>query len=381
VSVVARRYGGGDKAGCVAAWRRALPWATLTAGFGAAIFWQTETILSLLGQKPALAAGAGAVAKPLAPGLMLQVLYVTCAYYLEAVGRPKPALVAMIAANLLNAALNYGLIYGNLGAPELGAVGSAIATSLSRLFLFGALLICILRREEMRAALAAGVSGPLGGGFWGPGGWRAGAELRRIGLAAGLSVFFETSAFGAMTLMAGLIGPAAVAAYSIAHNVEATIFMFALGLAVATGVRVGGEAGAGRRAEAAFVGWIGLGVCATLMAGVGGALWLFSPQIAAFYTSDPALAVATLALLPFVALSAAPLGMQIVAGQCNRALGDAYVSSAFYFAAFWLIMIPAGGYLAFTLGLGAQGLMIATMMGAVASTALQAGRFHLLTRR
>jgi MATE family multidrug resistance protein len=54
--------------------------------------------------------------------------------------------------------------------------------------------------------------------------------MRRLGFAAGLSVFFETSAFGAMTMIAGLIGPVAVAAYSIAHNVEATVFMAALGL-------------------------------------------------------------------------------------------------------------------------------------------------------
>jgi hypothetical protein len=97
ISIVARRHGAGREDECVAAWRRALPWATLTTGAGMALFWQAEAILLLIGQEPALAAGAGDVAQVLAPGLLLQVLYVTCAFYLEGTGRPKPALAAMVA--------------------------------------------------------------------------------------------------------------------------------------------------------------------------------------------------------------------------------------------------------------------------------------------
>jgi MATE family multidrug resistance protein len=172
ISIVARRHGAGREDECVAAWRRALPWATLTTGAGMALFWQAEAILLLIGQEPALAAGAGDVAQVLAPGLLLQVLYVTCAFYLEGTGRPKPALAAMVLANLLNVALNWLFIYGNLGAPELGAVGSALATTLVRLFLFAALLVYILRLPELRAAGRA----QLGGGLWGPGGWAAGRK-------------------------------------------------------------------------------------------------------------------------------------------------------------------------------------------------------------
>ena len=376
LSIVARRYGAEQPGECVAAWRRALPWATVTSLVGAALIWEGERWLLLIGQDPELAAGGGGVARMLAPGLMLQVLYVACAFYLEGTGRPKPALVAMLVANLMNVGLNWLFIYGNGGAPELGAVGSALATSLVRAFLFLSLLIYILRLPELRAA-----RGRLGGGFWGPGGWAAGREMRRLGKAAGLSVFFETTAFGALTQMAGLIGPTALGAYTIAHNLEATVFMVALGLSVATGVRTGAAAGAGRMDEAAFAGWSGLVACALVMALIGATIHAAGPWIAEIYTSEAALAAAAAALLPIVAFSVIPDGMQIVVGQCNRALGDAYVAASLYFVAFWGIMVPLAALFALHLGMGAPGLMVATVVGASTSVLMQAARFRALLRR
>lgn len=376
VSIVSRRHGAGRIEDCVAAWRRALPWAVCTGTAGAALLWFGETWLGLIGQAAPLVEGGGAVARVLAPGLLLQVLYVTCAFYVEGTGRPRPALYAMIVANLLNVGLNWVLIWGNLGAPELGAVGSAWATTAVRLFLVVFMVAYILRLPEMAAARAA-----LSGGFWGPGGWAAGAEMRRLGYAAGLSVFFETSAFGALTQIAGLIGPAALAAYSIAHNLESTVFMIALGLSVATGVRVGSEAGAGRMGEAAFAGWTGLLACVAIMSGGGAAVWLGAPALAALYSADAGVAAGAAALMLVIAVSVIPDGCQIVMGQSNRALGDAYVASALYFLAFWGVMVPLAATLALGLGWGPEALVWSTVAGASLSAALQGARFRALTHR
>jgi MATE family multidrug resistance protein len=376
ISLVARRHGAGRPVECLDVWLRALPWACLSGGVGAVLMGFGATWLRLIGQDEALATGGGAVSLALAPGVLLQIVYVTCAFYLEGTGRPKFAMLAMLAANLMNAGLNWVLIYGNLGAPELGAVGSAISTTLVRLFLAGALVWRILTLPEVRAA---------GGlrrwaGLWGPGGWAAGSEMRRLGYAAGLSVFFETSAFGALTQMAGLLGPTALAAYSIAHNLEATVFMVALGLSVATGVRVGAAAGGGRADEAAYAGWVGLGACVAVMAAVGVCISVWAGPLARFYSDDPAAATVATGLLGIVALMVVPDGAQIVLGQCNRALGDGYVASALYFAAFWLAAVPLAAALAFGAGLGVHGLVLGAMGGSAASVALQGGRFVALTR-
>ena len=70
--------------------------------------------------------------------------------------------------------------------------------------------------------------------------------MRRIGLAGGAAYFFETFAFAALAQAAGLLGATALAAYTMLHNIEATVFMIALGLSVATAVRVGQAVGARR---------------------------------------------------------------------------------------------------------------------------------------
>ncbi len=377
ISIVSRRSGAGDATACVAAWRRGLPWALTTGALGATFLWFGETWLAAIGQEPRLVAGGGAVARVLAPGLALQVLYVVCAFYLEGTGRPRPALAAMALANILNVGLNWLLIYGNAGAPELGAVGSAWATTGVRLFLFLGMAGFVLSLPEVRRAGRAA----LGGGFWGPGGWAAGAEMRRLGAAAGLSVFFETTAFGALIQMAGLLGPATLAAYSIAHNLETTLFMAGLGLAVATGVRTGNAAGAGRAGEAAFAGWIGLAAAAAFMLTLGGVVAFNAAGIAGAYTQDGAVAREAAALLLVVAAIIAPHGMQIVMGQCNRALGDAFVASALYLVAYWGVLAPLGWALAFEAGLGAEGLIWATGAGAAVSALLQGARFRLLAAR
>jgi MATE family multidrug resistance protein len=377
LSLVARRHGAGRAGESVEVWLRALPWAALAGGIGAVLMAFGELWLWLIGQSPALVAGGGAFSLWVAPGVLFQVLYIACAFYLEGTSRPKAALVAMIVANALNIALNWVLIYGNLGMPELGAAGSAAGTTLVRLFLFLALFVYVLRLPEVRAA---------GGlkrftGLWGPGGWAAGGEMRRLGYAAGLSVFFETSALGALTQMAGWLGPVALAAYSIAHNVETTVFMVALGLSVATGVRVGRATGAGDQGEARFAGFTGLFAGATLMGVVGAGLMTYGGGIARFYTADAAVVAAAIALFPVIALVVVPNGGQIVMGQCNRAMGDAFVASGLYLIAYWAVMVPLGWMLAFRLEMGASGLLWATGIGAALSLLMQGMRFMVLTGR
>lgn len=132
VPVVARAYGSGAWAECGQAWRRAVSWALMTSVVAAVVCWRGEALLAAFGQSPELSARGGAVARALAPGLPAQTVYAACAFYLEATRRPMPALVAMIFANIGNFGLNWLLIWGYWGLPELGAVGAALASTIVR---------------------------------------------------------------------------------------------------------------------------------------------------------------------------------------------------------------------------------------------------------
>jgi len=377
VPVVARAFGAGAWIECGRAWRRALSWAVLTSGIATLICWQGEALLALFGQEPAFAARGGAVARALAPGLVAQAVFTASAFYLEATRRTMPALVAMIFANLGNFGLNWLLIWGHWGLPELGAVGAALASTLVRVAAAVGLVLYIVTRPRARAA---GVVGPWET-VWGPGGWSEGRTMRKLGMSAGLSNGFETVGFAALTMFAGQLGALPLAAYSLAHNLMAMVFMVGLGLAVATGVRVGIEMGRGRPDEAAFAGWTGLLAVVIVIGGLALAVAAGRDAVAMAYTDDPVVAARAAGLFLVVALVFVPDSAQVVAGQAVRALGDAWVAVACYMGAFLIVMPPLAWVLTGPLGLDERGLLGAIFASCMMATILLAMRFHYLTRR
>ena len=377
VPVVAHAFGAGAWAECGNAWRRAVVWTMVTSGVAAAVCWQGEALLAAFGQTPEMAEKGGAVARALAPGMIGQAMFATCAFYLESTRRPMAGLVAMIFANLVNLGLNWLLIWGHWGLPELGAVGAALASTVARFSAAGALLLFILTRPR---ALAAGVVGPWQG-FWGPGGWSAGRSMRRLGFSAALSNGFETIGFGAMTMMAGQLGTLPLDAYSLSHNLMSTLFMVGLGLAVATGVRVGIETGRGRPDEAAFAGWTGLLAVLVLMGGLALLVYTGRNSIAWVYTDDPAIAARAAGLFAVSAFVFVPDSAQVVMGQALRALGDAWAAVGCYVLSFVVLMVPLGWMAVHWYGFDERGLIWSILLSCAVATGLLALRFRWLTRR
>ncbi|MEM1382477.1 MAG: MATE family efflux transporter [Pseudomonadota bacterium] len=377
IAETAQAYGRGDWQACGRAWRRAMVWGGVVSIFGAWIVWQAAWLLVVIGQDGPLTDEAGIVARVLAPGLVAQVIFAVCAFYLEATRRPMAALWTMLFANIANAALNWLLIFGNAGMPELGAAGAALASTLVRIGAALALAAFILRQSEPRAA---GVIGPWET-FWGPGGWRSGAMMRKLGLSAGLSNGCETVGFTAMNLLAAGMGTLPLAAYSISHNLVSTVFMIGLGLAIATGVRVGIETGKGRPAEAAFAGWTGLGTAVVIMSALAVLAILWRIEIGALYTNDPELALRAAAVIAVAAFIFIPDAAQVVMGQAVRALGDAWIAILAYFSAFFVLMVPLGWWFATWSGWDERGLAVAIILSCIAATGMLAWRFATLTGR
>jgi MATE family multidrug resistance protein len=377
VPVIAYAFGAGAWTECGHAWRRAISWALVTSGIAALICWQGEALLTAFGQTAEMSIMGGAVTRALAPGLIAQTIYTACAFYLEATRRPLPALVTMIFANLANFGLNWLLIWGHWGFPELGAVGAALASTIVRFGAAAAMILYVVTRPRARAA---GVVGPWQT-FWGPGGWAAGRTMRKLGASAGLSNGFETIGFASMTMFAGQLGTLPLDAYSLSHNLLSTLFMVGLGLAVATGVRVGIEMGRDRPDEAAFAGWVGLLAVFVVMSLLGVVVVSSRATIAAVYTDDPVIAARAMGLFLLGALVFVPDSAQVVMGQALRALGDAWVAVACYIVSFVVLMVPLGWVLVNPLGFDERALIGAIIAACTLATALLSLRFYWLTRR
>lgn len=376
VPVVSHAWGAGDRAEAGRGWLRALSWGALISCIGMILVWPAGHLLVWLGYPPEIAAEAGEVVHALAPGLPAQALFVACAFYLESTERPIWTLLAMVLANVVNLVLNWIMIFGHFGWPEMGATGAALATTIARFVALVPMFWVILAQPNVRES---GVREPWGS-IWGPGGWRAGRMMRRLGISAGLSNGFETVSFAAMMMMAGTLGTAALDSYSFSHNLIATSFMVGLGLSIATGVRVAQAAGAGNMREAMMAGWTGVGIGFAMMGMIGVLVLLFRDHAVLAYTDVPELVSRTASLFLFTAFVFVPDTLQVVLGQAVRALGDVWVPIGAYVFSFILLMLPLGWVLTGPAGWDERGLVLAVIIGCLSATLLLGLRFRALTR-
>ena len=361
---------------CGAIWRRSLPYAMLLGVFILTLCLFGEPFFRLTDQTPDIAEGAGSVILILGFGAPGSLLFFTTAFFLEGLRRPAPATIVMVAANVLNAGLNWVLIFGNAGAPAMGADGAALSTTIGRTLMAVALIAYVwwgLARKS--GDIHDGVRNRA------PDGWlRGGRAHRRIGYAAGAAYSIEASAFSAITFFAGYLGAVALAAYTIQHIMFALVFMLALGLASATSVRVGNAHGRLDWEDRALAGWTGLGLVCIAMAAIGAVLLVFPALIAAFYTDDGALILAT---APLIALSAYALvadGGQVVMANALRGAGETWVPTAMHAFSYLCVMTPGCWYLAFTLNRGVGGLIEGIIIASLVSVILLSARFWIISR-
>jgi len=372
VVLTAQADGAGDTRACGRIWRVALLHA---AGLGLLFIVLSqggERFLAFSGQSPELARGGGRVLIMLAWGLPGVLLFSASTFFLEGISRPLPGMFIMLAANILNAILNWIFIDGNLGAPALGAEGAALGTSIVRWCMFAAIVAYVWTRlDRNKYGLTPGRADDR----------HAGRRLRRIGFPMGLAHGLEASAFSTLTLFAGLLGAVEVSGYLVSMNLVATSFMGAIGFATAASVRVGNAVGRRDMHGARTAGWVAVAAAAAIMVILGILFFTLPGPLIAIYVSDPriaAVAAPTLLVAAFVLL---PDGTQAVLIGALRGTTDVWPATALYLFSFWVVMVPYGYYLGVVRGGGAPALMQAILVGCVAASVLLGWRFHTVSRR
>ena len=340
----------------------------LVAGLAsAALIWLAGPhLLTVFGVKPELADPAAGVARILALSIPLHLIYVAAAFHLEATQRPLASTVTMWGANLVNIAANWVLI------PHLGAEGSAWATVISRLVLAVALIAWIFTRADARHYGLRGRAAPGAPGY--------GAMLK-VGAAAAVSQAAEAGAFSAMTVIAGRIGEAQVATYTIILQLLALVFMIALGMAAAGAVLVGEATGARDMDYARRAGWRALVLNTGAMTMAGLIVWFSAPWTGRAFTADIAVAAQVAGLVWLAALIMPPDGGQVVVAASLRARGDNWFPTFSHILAYVLVMPPLAYVLAEQWSQGVAGLLWAIFWASVLSVAVLAARFAFLTRR
>jgi len=311
--------------------------------------------------------------KAISWGTLPLMVYAGIRYFSEGLSVTKPAMYIAIGALILNIGANYVLMYGKLGFPQLGAVGTGYATSI--VCLFEAIVFVAFTasfKPFKRFNIFARTKGPE---------WKYISELMRIGFPNGISTSMEILLFATVSLLMGSLSVKAAAAHQIAINVASAMFMIPFGLSMAISQRVGFSIGQGSVDKARFRGFIGIAMCAGFMTLTAMLLFLVPDLIIRIYTQDPEVATLAVSLLFMAAIFQISDGLQVGGFGALRGLKDTRIPMVVNFISYWLIGFPVGYYLGIIKNVGPEGLWIGLICGLTVAAVLHNYRFNKLTKR
>lgn len=293
-------------------------------------------------------------------------------FFSEGSGFTRPTMYMGLLGILLNVPLNYILMFGKLGFPQLGAQGCGYATSIviwAQLFL----IFFYVRWHSHFKEFALFQR-------WDWPDWVAISKLLRIGLPIGATIFVEGSLFIGAALLIARLGALPASAHLIAINFSALMFMVPLGLASAVTTRVGNALGRGEPEAARYAGLIGL-LIVLFTQTLSAATMLLVPEfIVRIYTSDLAITSIAVSLLFYSAIFQYADGIQICAAGALRGLKDTMVPMFINIVAYLLIGLSVGYYLTFNRDLGPAGMWIGMIFGLSVGAVLLFTRFLFKSR-
>ncbi|MEO0831333.1 MAG: MATE family efflux transporter, partial [Pseudomonadota bacterium] len=323
-------------------------------------------------QDPQVAADAQSYLRIAGFAIWPGVLLIALRSHLSALERPGIVLWAWLGGLVLNAFVNWVLIFGNLGAPEMGIAGAALASLGTHVLIFIVLALYAARGPGMAVyALFAR--------FWRPD-WEAMGQVFRLGAPIALTLLAEAGLFMATMILMGWIGTLELAAHGIALQIISVTFMIHIGLSSAATIRVGrawskeDPAGLRNAAKAALL-LSGLTVLATIILLISAA----GPLIGLFVDpSDPlrpeiiAIGTSLLIVACFFQLADAA---QVMALGLLRGIQDTTIPMVYAFVAYWIIGVPLAWAMGFPFGWEGEGIWAGLAIGLAGAGLVLIARF------
>ena len=362
--LIAHAFGKGETKDFRSLLQSALFLSGLLSCFMVALLIFGERILFKLGQNPELLVVSKQYLLAVVWGVPFHLGFIVFRQFCDSVENPKPAIILVAIASVLNAVLGYCLIYGRMGFPPLGIRGCGLATAFAQVFLcvglgsylsFSRKYRCyeFWKRREIKLS------------------WIH--EMLRIGIPSSGSMLAEMIYFSGSTLIMGLIGATEVASHQIALNVASTTFMIPLGVSFAVSVRVGGYAGRRDWSGVQLAGKSGFLLCSFLGIANALGLLLFARQIVNLYTSEPAVEEMAVTLVRIAGVFQIFDGLQVVGIYALRGLKDTRIPFLVTIFSYGIIGMTTSLWLTFSLHKGPVGFW----MGMILALAVAAGLHQL----
>ena len=298
VAIASRAHGAGDTARVNHVLAQSTQLAVL-AGIvlGAVCIAAGSLPFRALGASPEVAAKGASYLRMMMFALPVFLFADGClAAALRSVGKPRLPFATDLAATLVNVLLNYGLVFGHFGLPELGIAGAGLATAISRVLSVG-LLVAVIHANNvggLRVRLrVVAIDRPIV------------QQILRVGLPALFERVIFYASMTALIWILARVDETSVAAHGIGSRVAALLLIPAFGLSMATGALVGKALGAGSADDARRIVRLSSLAVLAIMVPIAAATFIGAGAITAAYdvVAGSPLDAYTVSWLRLIALS------------------------------------------------------------------------------
>lgn len=275
----------------------------------------------------------------------------------EGLGNTFVAMVATIAANVLKVVLNYALIFGKLGFPELGLLGAGYATVISRTVMLLLIYAGFMRLNPIKRYLGLMRAARTG--------WQEVRKILKIGLPISVQLVLEVFSFAFSAVMMGWMGNVPLASHEIAIGLATFTFMIANGISMATTIRVSYQLGTKDYANMERISYSAVHLVLTYMGACGLSFLFLRHRLPFLFTADAQVIEQAASLLAVAALFQLFDGLQIISLGILRGFADVKAPMLISVFSYMVIGLSVSYLCAFTFKIGPEGIWYGFLAGLV----------------
>lgn len=311
----------------------------------------------------------------LALSILPMMIFFNFKQFNEGLASTKPTMFITLSSNALNVLLNYLLIYGKFGFPELGLLGAGYATLISRIVMAIAMVVYTFKASYFKPFIKEMYHTKIR--------LKECMKIYRLGIPIGGQMLMEVMVFALGAIMIGSIGPNEQAAHQAVISLAALTYMVANGLGQATTIRVSNQLGEGDLLNMRRAAHTGMIMVTTFMAITAIIFVLFKYELPDLFVKEEDYEVVIIGAKLMVIAGFFQLfdGIQVVALGALRGLHDVKIPTFLTFIAYWVLGFPACYLLAFPFGMGVEGVWYGFLVGLGSASVLLAIRFEKSSKK
>ncbi|HZH59070.1 MAG TPA: MATE family efflux transporter [Metabacillus sp.] len=306
-------------------------------------------------------------------GIFPLFLYAVLRCFIDALGYTRVTMIITLTSLPINFVFNYLFIFGKFGFPALGGIGAGVASAITYWCITAIAIFIIRKQSPFKEFSIFKTLFPISLKAWG--------EILKIGVPIGLSIFFETSIFAAVTLLMSQYNTITIASHQAAMNFASFLYMLPLSISLALTIVVGHEAGAKRIKDAKEYSYLGICMAVTLSLMSAALIYFFRPEVASIYTSDHTVLKLTQDFLIYAIFFQLSDAIAAPIQGILRGYKDVNVTFIMALISYWVVGLPVGYIIATYTSLDAFGFWIGLISGLAAGAIGLSMRLYIIQRR